>query len=103
MQATTYLKPLQPCSTLKHARLLCCPYAMMRSTTLGSRHIEFAVHHCESYSREKAALVGFDALLRDASGLFIRPRRYAKWMYLHCTSLPGQRGQAMESSPALSG
>lgn len=61
----------------------------MSSPTLGSSHIDFTVHKCESYNREKHALVGFDSLLRDASGSAIRPRRYAKWMYLHCT-LPRQ-------------
>lgn len=41
----------------------------MRSTTLGSRHIEFPVHQRESYDGQRPALVGFDALLREASGL----------------------------------
>jgi hypothetical protein len=42
---------------LKHAMLLSSP-AHMRSTTLGSSHIEFPVHKCESYIREKHDLVG---------------------------------------------
>jgi hypothetical protein len=46
-----------------------CFPAHMRSTTLGSRHIEFPVHQRESYDGERPALVGFDALLREASGL----------------------------------
>lgn len=74
--------------------------AHMRSTTLGSSHIEFPVHKCESYSREKHALVGFDALLRDASGLpsGSAATRSGCTSTVHYLTTPGQ---AMESSPAL--
>ena len=77
-----------------------CSLAHMRSTTLGSSHIEFPVHKCESYSREKHALVGFDALLRDASGLPSVPAatRSGCTSTVHNLTTPGQ---AMESSPAL--
>jgi hypothetical protein len=74
--------------------------AHMRSTTLGSSHIEFPVHKCESYSREKHALVGFDALLRDASGLpsGSAATRSGCTSTVHYLTTPGQ---VMESSPAL--
>ena len=74
--------------------------AHMRSPTLGSSHIEFPVHKCESYSREKHALVGFDALLRDASGLpsGSAATRSGCTSTVHYLTTPGQ---AMESSPAL--